>query len=176
MKWCKGIGTEVDTKSGGEWFGMVWNGWEWGWEWWKKVAEIDTKNGRKWWGMGESGLLNFWETGNWDRAVRKPPSPHTPIPAPLSTTSPHQSTTLTPASLPTSFTVTFSFPYHNMEKHSVFHSLTDFNRAFHRQISHLPNFTSIITADLFSISWYGKVMPPSQQYPLNFPYPTPNYM
>ena len=106
-------------------------------KWWRMVenrVEIDTKNGRKWWGMGESGLLNFWETGNWDRAVRKPPSPHTPIPTPLSTTSPHLSPTLIPASLPHSVIISFSFPYCDMENIqtsdaspiSIVHSLVNF--------------------------------------------------
>ena len=138
MKWCKEIGAEVDMEIGTKM---------------KESCENESGNGgRKWRGMGESGLLNFWETGNWDRAVRNPPSPHTPISTPLSTTSPHQSPILIPIQLPHSVITSFSFPYHSMEKHSDFRRLTDFNRAFPRQISTHARFTSVITVDLFSIS------------------------
>ena len=71
------------------------------------------ESGIKWRRMVESGLLNFYESGNWDRAVRKPPSPHPSISAPLSTTSPHQSpispNAPTPASLPHSIIIPFPF-------------------------------------------------------------------
>ena len=74
------------------------------------MVENVAESGGEWCRVVESGLLNFWETGNWDRAVRKPPSPHTSISTPLSTTSPHQSHILTPTSLPHS--IITSFPFH----------------------------------------------------------------
>ena len=133
---------EIGTKSGRKW--------------WRMRVGIVEESGGEWCRMGESGLLNFCESGNWDRAVRKPPSPHTPIPTPLSTTSPHQSPIsphiLIPIQLPHSIIIAFSFPYHNIEKHSSFRRLTDFNRVFHRQLPRHIRFTSVITVDLFSIS------------------------